>query len=63
MLGEVVGHKLDHLFDSTIPQIKDPDKERCTVLKFFNSACKRHKLGVSLGSYRGLRTLLIGGPS
>jgi len=37
-------------------ELSNSDKERCTVLKYLNDLCKRHKLGVGLESSCGLRT-------
>lgn len=37
-------------------QLSNSDRERCTVLAYFNHRCKAHKLGVSLHTTHGLWT-------
>ena len=45
------------LFPSiTKVELSNSDRERCTVLKYLNDLCKRHKLGVGLRSSHGLQT-------
>jgi len=44
------------LFPTARAKLSNSDKERCTVLKYLDDLCKRHKLGVGLKSSHGLRT-------
>ena len=45
------------LGDEHAVHLSNADVERCRVLAEFNAACKSKKLGVSLRTHRGLRTL------
>lgn len=45
------------LGDETSMHLSNADNERCKVLAEFNASCKSNKLGVSLRTHRGLRTL------
>lgn len=42
--------------ESTL-RLSSSDRERCQVLASLDGLCKKHRLGVSLKTHRGLRTL------
>jgi hypothetical protein len=48
--------KLFEMGSSSPIKLSTADKERCRVLGYFDSICKRNKLGVSLKSNKGLTT-------
>jgi hypothetical protein len=49
--------KLFQLHPQPVVKLSSADRERCQLLAYFDSRCKLKKLGVSLSSNKGLRTL------